>query len=118
MVSEPHSEVATHLGEQRLRSVPVRYVRASLRRAADAELKLIRAHLNGAPDHVHHAKLLASLAELIGRIDSANRIASADTEAVLRLFNRLKAILDDRQSGFHLARRDSRLSAHRKALSA
>ena len=105
MALEPRSEVPTRVREKKLRSAfTVRYVRASVRRAADAELKLLRARQNVAPDSIEEYQLIASLADVVERIDSRNRRASADTKALKRLSRRLEATLDDRQIGFHLAR--------------
>ena len=105
MALEPRSEVPTRVRERKLRSAfTVRYVRASVRRAADAELKLLRARQNVAPDSIEEYQLIASLADVVERIDSGNRRASADTKALKRLSRRLEATLDDRQIGFHLAR--------------
>lgn len=116
MALEPHSEVPTRVREKKLRSAfTVRYVRASVRRAADAELKLLRARQNVAPDSIEQYQLIASLADVVERIDSGNRRASVDTKALKRLSDRLEATLNDRQTQTQLGRRDTFVFGRRGA---
>ena len=90
MALEPHFEVPTRVREKRLRSaLGVRYVRASLRRVAAAELKLMRTRQNVAARRVDQDRLFASLADVVERIALRNRSASADTEALKGLLGRL-----------------------------
>ena len=56
------------------------------------------------------------LGEIIARLDAANRIALANTDAVLHLSALVQRVIDDRQEGFRLARRDSSLSPFSNAL--